>query len=137
MPETTQDVDNMIVSTSLEDIDSEVYRKILGVLEDVEPFEEGGDFSSEQEYQESLTIIADRIYLIYECVHLKIVREIDYVDIKHFAISNNDLVKYVLKEVFQEEFLIEALDAWTQVHIDMLECAMYRPSNKNNKHVYH
>lgn len=126
-------------AAELPHIDWEVSQKILSCLKEdfrhqrrhFPPGREGY-----KEYKKALAVIANHIYLIYEYLYLKVAREIDYTDIKNFAIKNNDVVKYVLKRKFPE-FSMEALDSWTQIHIDLLECAMFRSSNKYNKHIYH
>ena len=105
-------------------------RNIVGFEEDED------EFDSDDEYEKATYLIANHIYLIYELLYLNVVREIDYTDIKHFAINNNEFVKFIFKQNFKE-FSIEVLDSWTQIHIDVLECAMYRSGNRYNKHIYH
>ena len=117
----------------LDNTDKVVYEKISDILHS---FEQRPRFSSDEDYEEGLTFIANNLYLIYERLYLSVVRKIDYTDIRNFAISNKGFVKHIFKTNFPE-FSIEALDAWTQLHVDILECAMYRSSNKSNKHIYH
>jgi hypothetical protein len=117
----------------LENAEPAVYNEIMQILRD---FNQGPRFSGKTDYEEGLTFIANNLYLLYERLYLNIVREIDYTDIKNFAVNNDEFVKDIFKTHFPK-FSIQALDTWTQVHLDILECAMYRNSNKHNKHVYH
>lgn len=114
-----------------------VYERVLKSLRDFnEAFDQRSQFNTDEEYNEAMYVIANHIYLIYERLHLNTVREINYSDIRHFAINNNKFIKYIFKKDFPE-FSIDTLDKWTQIHIDMLECAMYRSNNKYNKHIFH
>jgi len=114
-----------------------VYDMIIKSLHDFnDDFDQRSKFPTEKAYNEAVFVIANHIYLIYERLHLNIVREINYTDIKHFAINNNKFVKHILRKNFPH-FSIESLDKWTQVHIDLLECAMYRSNNRYNKHIFH
>lgn len=115
----------------------EVYNKIIDSLHKFnESYDQRSQFATDKEYNEAITVIANHIYLIYERLYLNIVREINYNDIKYFATNNKKFVKHILRKNFPQ-FSIEALDKWTQVHIDLLECAMYRSNNRYNKHLFH
>jgi hypothetical protein len=132
--EKTIDVREPVKATErLKDVSQPAYNKILDFLKTLN---QDKYYKTDQEYKTAIFVIGNQIYLIYELLHLNIVREIDYTDIKNFAVKNNDFVKYTFKKLFSE-FSIEALDSWTQVNIDLLECAMYTNSNKSNKHIYH
>lgn len=115
-------------------VNQKVFNKIKHRLEKDE--EQRQYFSSDEEYQKAVIWISNNIYLMYELLYLKVIREIDYYDIKNFAVKNNDLVKYVLKQELPE-FSIEGLDNWTHVRMDLLPCSMYSRNNSHNKHIYH
>jgi hypothetical protein len=132
MEETQLTID---ASKPLQKVVNDDYQKILDL---VGTFEKGEGWESEEEYERKKIIVTNHIYLIYEKLHLNIIREIDYTDIKSFAVDNNEFVKYILKTAFRDKgFSTEALDSWTQINIDILECGMYRNSTRFNKHIYH
>jgi hypothetical protein len=132
--QTEMEVSSYINATEpLEDRLEDVYNNILQIIDG---FQQSSRFGSPEEYIKAKHLIANNIYLLYERLYLNIVREIDYTDIKHFAINNNEFVKYIFRNHFPE-FSLELLDRWTQVQIDILECAMYRSNNRLNKHIFH
>lgn len=132
--QTEMEVSSYINATEpLEDRLEDVYNNILQIIDG---FQQGNRFTSLEEYDKAKHLIANYIYLIYERLYLNFVRKINYTDVKHFAINNNEFVKYILRNHFPEVSL-ELLDRWTQVKIDLLECAMYRSNNRLNKHIFH
>lgn len=95
------------------------------------------EFSSAQKYEQAKFIISNHLFLIHEYVNLGKARNgFDYDRIQKFAIKNKDLVRYLFRKQYTG-FTVEAFDAWVEPQVDMLECAMYLPSNRYNKHNHH
>lgn len=95
----------------------------------------GKDLSAAN-HKKARFIIANHIYLIHEYLNLGKVREIDYSRIQAFAKNNKKLTRYLYKKHFKN-YSLDVLDSWLDPAVDILECAMYRPSNRYNKHNYH
>ena len=94
------------------------------------------DSDSSPEYREIKFIISNYIYLVYERLQLNLIREIDYEQVRSWAHTNKKLAKYLLKR-YSVTFPMEAFEKWITPDVDMLNCAMYRPSNRFTKHRYH
>jgi hypothetical protein len=99
----------------LKEILEDIYSRIIQILDDLN---QKADFSSEKEYEEAKTIVANNIYLIYERIYLKIVRGIDYSNIQIFAKRNNEFIKYIFKKNFPEAS-IEAFNTWIQTSMNI------------------
>jgi hypothetical protein len=117
----------------LNDVYQPAYDKIFDILKGMN---RRFEFDSDEEYINALYVIGNHLYLIYERLYLNIVREIEYIDIKHFAINNNGFIKGIFKFNFPE-FSIDSLNEWTRTKVDILKCSMYSMNNEYNKNIFH
>lgn len=95
-----------------------------------------GSVLTAAEHKKAQYIIANHLYLIHEYLNLGKVRDIDYSRIQAFATTNKKLTRYLFKKHFKN-YSLNVLDSWIEPSVDIIECAMYRPSNRYNKHNYH
>lgn len=83
--------------------------------------------------------ITNYLYFIHERFNKEVVRDIDYSNIQNFVTKNKDLMLYLFDKQFSNEYPDsgEALRTWIDQPIDILDCGMYKPSNRYNKHIFH
>lgn len=124
---------DLLLGEPLSEVPSVYYSRIFRYLEALRL--KANSPKSEDHQKKSYTI-ANYLYLIHERINLKIVRDIDYKKIQVFARKNKDLIVYLFEKEFSE-FSIESLLSWIEPTIDILDCGLYRPSNRHNKHVFH
>ena len=120
-------------SGKLDGIPEEHYKAVFQILDGLGKREQ---FSSTAKYVQTQYVLANYIYLIYERLNLNMVRDIDYNQLQTFAIKNKDFVRMVFNKQFGESSA-EALENWLQPEMDILECAMYRTSNRYTKNIFH
>lgn len=118
-------------TTYLYGVDKDFYPK---VRENMEQFLDNS--LSADEKTKATFIVSNHLYLIQEYLNLGRIREIDYTRIHSFAMKNKDLVRYLFKRLFIG-YSIDVVNSWLEPSVDILECAMYRPSNRYNKHNFH
>jgi len=90
----------------------------------------------DNEYRRTRFVISNYIYLIYERLLRDKVREIDYDQVRSWANKNKKLATRLLTSSW-DKFPMEAFEKWVSPQSDLLNCGMYRSSNRFTKNTYH
>ena len=122
------------LATDLSGVDKNFYARIDSDIVNI--LGKPGKDLSASDHKKAKYIIANNLFLIHEYLNLGKVRDIDYSRIQAFATTNKKLTRFLFKKHFKN-YSLDVLDSWLVPSVDILECAMYRPSNRYNKHNFH
>jgi hypothetical protein len=96
-----------------------------------------GEFKGDNDlYMQAKFIMANYTYLIYERLELKLVRDINYTQVRAWAAKNRILVRRLLTAQYPA-FEIAAFDNWVQPDTQIQKIGMYSASTRLTKNNFH
>lgn len=123
----------LVISKEMAGVDTSYYTDIFKDLDELGSAEE---FASEDDFEKAKYIIANYTYLVHERLGQKLVRDINYNQVKRWATENQSLVRHLFSLHFKD-FNIIAFNKWVQPKTEMIEMGFYTPSNRANKNIFH
>ena len=123
------------INTSIKwkEVDEKDYKAVAAALREIKADKVIG---SAAKFETAVNIYTNNLFLIYERLYKHMARDVDYKELQNFAIESREMLRFLFSKVYDHSSL-KVFEDWTKPSIDILECAMYRPANRYNKHIYH
>lgn len=115
----------------LENVNDKVYSDLLKTAKRIKVITDG---TTKNQTEITQSVLTNYSYLIYEVLELNKTRDINYSKVKRFVTKHKRSISFVLGKYIGNK----KIDFWLKGEdVGELEMAMYSPTSKYNKNIYH